>query len=1119
MPTVQILLNGSDVTDKVLFATAYFKAKVNGKAGDGYMRVRDDDSTFSFPLGCDWLVLVDGDAVWRGFAMQCRRVYIAPAMNVGESAPHRFMDVYGPDGNILFTSRVVFDNRTYGDGSKHPENMIGTQFPAATADTVAIGELTSNWLDLSLDHIDVSASHVGDLDPAQKTRAWSGSYTWGEAMDEINWLPNGIYYLRPESGLGSSTHYTMVYGDVETPTSPFGLSDQPDGSSMLGFREMEITYDGTGLVTDEMAWGIGYGKQTPVFKRVTDASAVATHGVWQDGRVKMGVYKQDTVDRIANSVVYGSPSNHRGAKDDKVAIELTTYHPGLLAGHVVPFASAVWGITDNIPVRQSTLTFDAPDGPKWRLTLSHEIDVPWDFMDLYWPKFKLNFKIPPLKMPVLIPSSVSGACDCGLTDTFTRIETSGWGTADCGLDWSTGGTVTPTSSVDGNYGYLVNPGGLPDAMVDAGFGTDTYAYVGSFTRTMVFGLDNALGMPGVTASVVDFSCIDLAGSVTPNIEINPSDGSGWLRFETTLLTGTALPAGFFDNTSTYTWKVYQSGSDTVTAIDKGGTVYTTSIAELPLDVKCVVATHTYQSGTYSYVGFTLRIDSIDIPEINLCSLSRLDNFNRTVASGWGMSDSGETWVMGYDGTGTSVSGGYGLFDSSMQDVYGRIVQPYFLGDPAAGWLTTSFTATTRFKVSAVDTSGYTSFFFGVMADNGYAGVYAQIVNAGGNSVYAYSLGASASVAKSDWAADTWYTAVVSVNYGVGAKAKVWADGDPDPGWMVSCGAGASAPVNGKFGYTLSDNSSSPRLWSIDWADFDYPGRPCYWKAETVVFDDFGRTVNAGSSPWTFGTASSGYAWSSGGVYPIHGAGCDGSEMYVNYGSNIVNTATGHHDATDPWGAGWFRLRAKIRLTTTPVHASLVEGDILFQFGSGIGCYARIRDVGGEFGAGTVFGTQATAKTDWAGGTWYWLEWNVNNGAGSQAVRCYADGAPPTPWSAYSWGYGVLNSNDLLLSVSTGNSVSTGWSLQCDEVQFIVYTAAAGVPPDLTTGLQCEDLTRTSSTVYSTSAAFTANTTIVWRNGTTQIAGVDYNEDGGLHSITFTTTVLSEEEVRACYEPS
>ncbi len=103
---------------------------------------------------------------------------------------------------------------------------------------------------------------------------------------------------------------------------------------------MVITRDATGMVNDMLGWGIGYGLQTPIFDRDSDAPSVAAHGVWQAGTVRSGVYKQATIDRIVDSIVYGSPSNQRGAKDDRVGVSLVTYQIGFLPADVSATAVA-----------------------------------------------------------------------------------------------------------------------------------------------------------------------------------------------------------------------------------------------------------------------------------------------------------------------------------------------------------------------------------------------------------------------------------------------------------------------------------------------------------------------------------------------------------------------------------------------------------------------------------------------------------------------------------------------------------------------------------------------------------------------------------------------------------
>lgn len=445
MPEVVITVAGTDVTDDVVFEFAEFRSQVNGKPGDARMRVRDLTSTYSFTQGDDWLLTVDGQAVWRGYVMGVTRTYIAPALDVAESGLQRFWDLVGSDLNLLFAKRIVVK-------ASSPAVVEGTQFPPATMDTTAITELLTNWLDLSGDDLDTTSEvdHVGDLDPAQATRAWSGGWQWGQAMDAIAKLPGAIYYLRPEAG---SPRGTLVYCDVDTPSAPFGLSDTYDGTTTKGYREMEVTLDGTSLANDVLAWGMGYGSQTPVFVRDQDAASQATHGRWQTGQVTTGVYKQATINRIAESIIDGSPENQRGAKDDRVSVQLVTYAPGLRCGDKVAFSASMFGFSDTIPIRQMRVSFESPADPRYELVLSHDIDAPWGFVDQFWPDMPKFGGTPMLGGWRQRQSGGEAVCEYGITDTFTREVLGGWGTSDVGLVW-TNDVSDGVRFVDGSAGVL-----------------------------------------------------------------------------------------------------------------------------------------------------------------------------------------------------------------------------------------------------------------------------------------------------------------------------------------------------------------------------------------------------------------------------------------------------------------------------------------------------------------------------------------------------------------------------------------------------------------------------------------------------------------------------------------
>ncbi len=387
MSTVQIKIAGIDETDKVVFERSSFESAVNGTVGTARIMVRDLDRTYSVVPGSILELIIDGDPIWTGFVMIVRRGYVFPALNVDDFGLARFFEIEGSDLNILFQKRFAY---TKAD----PTIVFGQKYPPATPDTTAIADLVADYLDLSGDGLDTSThvENVGDINVDQEARAWLAGDTWAEAMTSIASLPGAVYFLAPT--------YDLIYTDVNTENAPYGLSDQP-GVGEVGYREMVLTKDGTQLANDVLAWGMGLGSSEPVFTRLIDTSSVNTHNLWQAGVVKPGIYKQATIERVADSIVYGSPSNKRGSKDDRTNVRLVTYQPGFLPAQKVAFESNVFGFSDVIPIRFMKITFDSPQNPRYEITLSHAIDAPWGFFDPFFLDLP-GFNLPELPgLPVI----------------------------------------------------------------------------------------------------------------------------------------------------------------------------------------------------------------------------------------------------------------------------------------------------------------------------------------------------------------------------------------------------------------------------------------------------------------------------------------------------------------------------------------------------------------------------------------------------------------------------------------------------------------------------------------------------------------------------------------------
>ncbi len=396
MSVVTILIDGVDETDSVLFDTAHFESQVNAVSGTCAIRVRDLANNKSFVGGAPLLLIVDGETVWRGFIATAVRTYVFPVVET-DPGLGRYWDITGTDVNILLTRRIVFDQAT-------PTTILAPLLPPHTADTTAITELLDDWLDLSGDGLDTTTfvENVGDTTWTQEGRAWMGSNTWAQAMQSIASLPAAIYYIDPD--------LNFVYTDVDTPNAAFALSDVPDGTTSKGYSSMEVLQDGSSLANDVFAWGIGYGSSVPVFVRDQDATSIATHGLWQFATTAFGVYLQSTIERIAASIIDGSPQSKRGAKNDRVAVMCTTFEPGLRVAQKVDFSSEVFGFTDVIPIRKMEIDFNGPDTPKYQLTLSHEIDTPLSLIDPFQlPGFVLD-PPPPFPCPPPLVRAPNGQC-------------------------------------------------------------------------------------------------------------------------------------------------------------------------------------------------------------------------------------------------------------------------------------------------------------------------------------------------------------------------------------------------------------------------------------------------------------------------------------------------------------------------------------------------------------------------------------------------------------------------------------------------------------------------------------------------------------------------------------
>ena len=301
-------------------------------------------------------------ALWSGYILVGSRRFFFDVDN--PDAHQRQWILTLADINYLFTKRFTLNKA-------HPEKVEGPMYKSETYDDDVVKLLCSDWLDLSFDDLDVTSGveRVASIYYGQATNPWSAGASWRDAMDSISQLPASVYYIDPDRKL--------IYTDAGTESAPFSLSDHPD-ASQRGYRMFTEWEDGTQFCNDGYAWGFGKGANHGVFRRVSDDDSIEAHGLWQDASVITGIYKQETIDKVADSIVNGSPSSRRGRRNPIHSIDLTTDADGLRVGQKVRVIEGDLDIV--LPIRRAKITFASPERAQYSLHLSEAVDK-WGFMD------------------------------------------------------------------------------------------------------------------------------------------------------------------------------------------------------------------------------------------------------------------------------------------------------------------------------------------------------------------------------------------------------------------------------------------------------------------------------------------------------------------------------------------------------------------------------------------------------------------------------------------------------------------------------------------------------------------------------------------------------------------
>lgn len=405
MSTVVIRYDGTDITSKVMLSECSFVSVARGTPGTCQFTVKELTATLDdFIVGKSLVLEIDGTREWAGYVTSVGRKFFFPVDDPDcEGLVPRGLVVTGTDNNILLSKRVIYDKNNL-------TNLALSIFPPGSSDQTVIKHYFQTHSDLPADGVLTDKVQAVSTPTFDDDIAGHASWTFNEFLYYISTHIGSIWYMDPNKQL--------IYCDVDTPTAPFGISDRP-GAGEIGCQSFELTLDGTRLRNDVLVWGAGQGEDEMVFRRLQDAPSIAAHGRWQEAQFNHGVWKQTTVDKIANYFVYGSPQNKRGGKDDAPAIRCRIFTPGFQVAQKVLVRLEVHDFVDAIPIRQMTITFASPTEPIWDLVMSHEIDNPYSTFDPL-PPFVIDppvFENPPFPSNPCDPPGGDGSVIFGIGAT------------------------------------------------------------------------------------------------------------------------------------------------------------------------------------------------------------------------------------------------------------------------------------------------------------------------------------------------------------------------------------------------------------------------------------------------------------------------------------------------------------------------------------------------------------------------------------------------------------------------------------------------------------------------------------------------------------------------------
>jgi len=378
---IVIRYNGTDITDSVMFETATFESQLNAFPGTFEMTCRDIGQTLSFVTGKEVTLDVDGVRLWGGYLTQVSMGHAFSADDTSNPGTYanRLWILRGADYNVLFDKRVFRNTANY---LNHPASISGS-----TMDGVALKTMLDDFVDVP-SGFDI-ATEIDNIVTVKPGGGGSWAYIQQgtkirEQFEQLSLRSAAVYYIDAEKN--------FHYHSIETQESRWGFSDDPNYNSITaspqefqdatwGFREVEATEDGSGIVNDALIWGGSEwtGSGGTVFAREEDSTSQTNHGRWQLGEVHFGEQGfgiQAGVDARAEAIVLGPPGadaygqtkglrysqwSFRFAWHDKDVPEISGVKDHLRPGQLVTINIATFGETKLLPLRTVRITFPELD--------------------------------------------------------------------------------------------------------------------------------------------------------------------------------------------------------------------------------------------------------------------------------------------------------------------------------------------------------------------------------------------------------------------------------------------------------------------------------------------------------------------------------------------------------------------------------------------------------------------------------------------------------------------------------------------------------------------------------------------------------------------------------------